>query len=349
MSTLNLNRRHDIDWLRVIAIGLLLIYHVAIAFQPWGIMIGFITNKESWVPLWIPMSMLNVWRIPLLFFVSGMGVYFALQQRTWKQLIAERSKRILLPFVFGVFVVVPISVWLWQRYNGMDTSYSFHPGHLWFLGNIFAYVLLLSPLFYYLRRNENGKLVQKMRALFATPLGLIPVVAVLIAEAMIIKPYPYEMYVMTLHGFFLGLFAFFFGFCFVLAGDAFWNTIIKWRWIFVVVALALYLIRINYWQMNVPYYFLVLESDCWIFAVFAFGKRYLNRPGNALTYLTKAAYPVYILHMIWLMVGSTLIFPLALAVPLKFVLLLLFTLTGCFASYEVIRRMPGVRVLFGMG
>ena len=28
-------RRYDIDWLRVIAIGLLLIYHIAIAFQPW--------------------------------------------------------------------------------------------------------------------------------------------------------------------------------------------------------------------------------------------------------------------------------------------------------------------------
>ncbi len=31
MSTTN--RRYDIDWLRVIAIGLLLIYHVAIGFQ----------------------------------------------------------------------------------------------------------------------------------------------------------------------------------------------------------------------------------------------------------------------------------------------------------------------------
>ena len=63
-------RRHDIDWLRVITIGLLLIYHVAIVFQPWGVLIGFIqSNKElSW--LWVVMSMLNVWRIPLLFFVS---------------------------------------------------------------------------------------------------------------------------------------------------------------------------------------------------------------------------------------------------------------------------------------
>ena len=108
------NRRYDIDWVRVIAIGLLLLYHVAIGFQPWGIMIGFIANEKSWEALWIPMTMLNVWRIPLLFFVSGMGVYCAIQNRNWKQLLQERVGKILLPFLFGVFVIVPINVLIWQ-------------------------------------------------------------------------------------------------------------------------------------------------------------------------------------------------------------------------------------------
>ena len=34
-------RRHDIDWLRVITIALLLIYHIAIIFQPWAMFVGF--------------------------------------------------------------------------------------------------------------------------------------------------------------------------------------------------------------------------------------------------------------------------------------------------------------------
>ncbi|UCG26758.1 MAG: acyltransferase family protein, partial [Bacteroidales bacterium] len=84
-------RRYDIDWLRVIAIGLLLIYHIAIGFQPWGVFIMFIQSEESLEFLWIPMSMLNVWRIPLLFFVSGMGVCFAIRKRNWKQLLQERA------------------------------------------------------------------------------------------------------------------------------------------------------------------------------------------------------------------------------------------------------------------
>ena len=73
MSTLD--RRYDIDWLRVIAIGLLLVYHTAICFQPWGFMLGFITNDKAIEALWIPMAMLNLWRIPILFFIMVLACF----------------------------------------------------------------------------------------------------------------------------------------------------------------------------------------------------------------------------------------------------------------------------------
>lgn len=149
-----LTRRYDIDWLRVIAIALLLLYHVAIGFQSWGLMIGFITNSEAWESLWIPMALLNVWRIPLLFFVSGMGVYFALQNRSWKQLLQERTRRIVLPLVVGIFLIVPLHVLLLQYYYQWDLRYTPSPAHLWFLGNIFAYVVLLAPLLIYLKKKS---------------------------------------------------------------------------------------------------------------------------------------------------------------------------------------------------
>ena len=347
MSTIT--RRYDIDWLRVIAIGLLLVYHVAIGFQPWGIMIGFITNDKPWLSLWVPMTMLNVWRIPFLFFVSGMGVYFSMQSRNWKELFQERAMRILLPYVFGMFCIFPVSVIIWQYYNNWDISYAFNPGHLWFLGNIFVYVVVLAPVLFYLKKNEDGAVVQVIKRALSTPLGLIPVVLVFIGEVMVMQPNPYELYAMTWHGFVLGFLAFFFGFCFVLAGDGFWTMIQQWRWLFVVVAVALFAVRLIMFQMRAPGYMIVIESQCWIFAVLAFGSKYLNRGGKTLSYLSQAAYPVYIMHMIFLFLGSLFIFPLAIPVQLTFVLVLLFTFGGCFAFYEfIIRRINIIRPLFGV-
>ena len=40
-------RRHDVDCLRVIALGLLIFYHAVVAFQPWAKDIFFIQNKET--------------------------------------------------------------------------------------------------------------------------------------------------------------------------------------------------------------------------------------------------------------------------------------------------------------
>jgi len=344
-----MNRRYDIDWIRVIAIGLLLIYHTAISFQSWGMMLGFITSDQPWESLWIPMAMLNVWRIPLLFFVSGMGVYFAIHNKNWKQLIKERATRILIPFVFGIFIVVPIQVCIAQFYFKQNLSYVPNPAHLWFLGNIFLYVLLLSPILFYLKKNENGKLVSTIKKILSSPFGLLIVIGAFIAEVLLVDPLLYELYAMTWHGFFLGLLAFFFGFCFVLIGGSFWKMLLKWRWLFITAAISLFVFRSSQPQMKVSNVQLVIESNCWIFSVFAFGHKYLNHSNKALRYLSQAAYPAYIMHIIFLFIASIIIFPLNIDFHLKYVLTLLFTIAGCFVFYEfVIRRINFMRMLFGL-
>jgi len=157
------------------------------------------------------------------------------------------------------------------------------------------------------------------------------------------------MYAMTWHGFFLGLIAFLFGFLFVLSVPSFWNMLLKWKWLFLITAILLYTWRLLQFQMKVPNFQLVIESNCWIFAIFAFGYKYLNHPSKILRYLSQAAYPIYIIHMIFLFLASLLIFPLHINVYLKFILVLAFTVTGCFAFYEfVIRRVSIFRLLFGL-
>ena len=342
-------RRYDIDWLRVFAIGLLIMYHIGFAFLPWGVFIGFIQNEKPLESIWIPMSMLNIWRIPLLFFVSGMGVCFAIRKRNWKQLIRERTVRILVPFLFGIFCIVPLHLFILQKYYSQDIKYVLHPSHLWFLANIFIYVILLSPLFFYLKRIEQGRINRWLKNLFRSPLGLLLIVASFVLEALLVKPETYETYSMTLHGFLLGLLAFLFGFICVHTGEAFWQTVKRWRWVLLAMAVLLFVTRNIEFQLQAPNYLKAIESNMWIFTVFGFGYKYLNRQSKALRYLSQAAYPVYILHMIFLYVGSYLVLPLGIPILLKLILVVAFTFTGCFVFYDIIiKRIRFVRPLFGL-
>ncbi|WP_373059323.1 acyltransferase family protein [Zunongwangia sp. H14] len=342
-------RRYDIDWLRVIAIGLLLIYHIAIIFQPWAMFLGFIRSDELMEGLWKPMSMLNVWRIPLLFYVSGMGVFFAIQKRNWKELLLERSKRILLPFIFGIIAIVPLHFLIFQEYYHLPLGYYAHQGHLWFLGNIFAYVVVLLPLFFYLKKIKDSRFMKGLSSLMKNPAGPVSISLFFALETLLVKPQVFEMYAETWHGFFLGLLAFFFGFLLVSLGKPFWQTVLKWRWLYLGVALAFYIIRLTVFNLESPGYLKAIESNCWILAIFGFGYKYLNRPGKTLRYLSRAAYPVYIVHMFVLYAGAMIILPLGIPVLLKFIIIVLFTGIGCFFIYEfLIRRINFLRPLFGL-
>lgn len=351
---MTIERRYDIDWLRVIAIALLLIYHIAIVFQPWAMLIGFIRSEEISTTIWLPMTMLNVWRIPILFFVSGMGVYFALTKRNNIELLIERAKRILLPFLFGFVAITPLHMFVFQDYYNLGLSYFPHMGHLWFLGNIFIYVLLGLPVFYAIKKGMFSKQLSFLTRLFSNPIGLLFVNVFFIAEVLILQPKPFEMYAETWHGFAIGLLAFFFGFLFMSIGKEFWNTVRRWKWAFLGLAAILYTVRFVFLATEgplneAPLYLISIESNSWIFSIFGFCYQYLNKPSKALSYLSKAAYPVYIIHMVVLYLAAKFILPLHLPAIIAFVLITIITFIGCYVLYEfVIRRIPILSPLFGL-
>ena len=342
-------RRYDIDWLRVIAIGLLLIYHISIVFQPWALFIAFIQSNESLEMLWKPMSMLNVWRIPLLFYVSGMGLYFAMRKRTWQQLLLERTKRILLPFVFGIVAIVPLHMMLFLQYYRLPISYDLQQGHLWFLGNIFIYVLLLFPIFFYLKKHANGTFQKRLSKFMSYPIAPLVIAVFFVIEVELIAPQQFSLYAETWHGFFMGLLAFFFGYIVVYSGQNFWNMVLKWKWLYLGVGIILFSIRMIQFGSEIPGYVFAIESNAWIFGLLGLSYTYLNKPSKILNYLSKAAYPIYIIHMFVLYAASSLILPLSMNGYLKFISMVLFTFLGCYGIYELcIRRINFVKPLFGL-
>ena len=130
ISAMTRERRYDLDWLRVIVFALLIFYHVGMFFVPWGYHV-----KNNVIYDWIrwPMLFLNQWRLPILFVISGMGTAFALAFRTGGQFIGERGRRLGIPLLFGMLVIIPPQVYVERVSDGE------------FLGSYFDF--LLGPAF----------------------------------------------------------------------------------------------------------------------------------------------------------------------------------------------------------
>lgn len=182
----------------------------------------------------------------------------------------------------------------------------------------------------------------------AQPVGPLVISIFFMLEAILVKPQIFALYAQTWHGFFMGMLAFLFGYLMMYGGRSFWKTITRYKWIYLLLASALYIFRCTQFNFEAPGYLMALESTCWIFAIFGLVHQYLNRPSALLSYLSEAAYPVYILHMSVLFLGCLLILPMALETYMKFLLIVLFTFVGCYLLYEIIKRISFVRPLFGL-
>lgn len=343
-------RRHDVDWLRTIALGLLIIYHASISFQPWGSLIGFPQNKDTLETMWLLMGLISVWRIPILFVISGMGVRFAMERRDWKQLLKDRTVRILIPFVFGIFTIVPSFIYIILKFYNLPPEYKVEPGHLWFLANIFVYVLLLMPIFYFLKNRPDNILFKGLAKMLNWPVLIILVALPLMLEAWLVNPEIYSTYAMTAHGFWMGLICFATGFLFISLKDTFWHAVEQSRWFTLLIAFSLYLVRfLVYMFEGAPNWMTALESMSWILAIIGFGSLHLNKPSKSLRYLNKAVYPVYIIHMPVLFVLMYLVLPLRLSPWTKFALMVAGTFVICLLLYEfILKRIKWLRPLFGM-
>ena len=300
---------------------------------------------------WPLMALINIWRIPILFVISGMGVYFAFQNRTVKKIIKDRVIRILVPFIFGYFIICPLQFICQLDFYNYPYPLGYYPGsdHLWFLLNIYVYFQVLIFFFLYFKKNPNDLFLNAFKNLLKYKFGIYIFIIPFVLEALIVNPEHYSLYAKSLHGWVLGFICFLIGYLLVSFIEHFWLSVDRIRFFALIVAILLYLYRISYVEFEFKNALIAIESFNWILVVFAFAARYLNKPSKNLSYLSAAVYPVYILHMPFQIALSLVILPLNLPAFLKLFILILLTLFCSMALYEyLIRRIKFLRPLFGL-
>ena len=73
MSTAKPQRRADIDWIRIAAFGVLILYHVGLVYAPWD---WHVHSPHTVQGLGLAALVTNPWRLTLLFMVSGIALRY---------------------------------------------------------------------------------------------------------------------------------------------------------------------------------------------------------------------------------------------------------------------------------
>ena len=147
-------REYGLDLLRVCAFSLLILYHSGMAYVSWPWTVKDIQHSQM---LEMVILFLNRWRLPLIFLISGAGVSFSLRRRSLRQFAGERLRRLLIPFLFAMFVILPPQTYIvWLTYGAHLSYIDFypqlfrqvpHPHHMWFVAYILFFSLAGIPLF----------------------------------------------------------------------------------------------------------------------------------------------------------------------------------------------------------
>lgn len=376
-----MERRYDLDWVRTLAFGLLVLYHVGMYYVSWDWHVKSPAAGDALEPL---MLLSAPWRLSLLFLVSGVATAFMLERRP-QGFVRRRSWRLLLPLAFGMLVVVPPQSYyevveklpggyhdgylaFWGRYLAGDPSFCRDGdclrvptwNHLWFLPYLWAYTMLLWAGLK-LAGRALAATGARLAGWFAGPAVLIaPALALGLLRMLLVGRFESTHALVDdwyNHAQYLPVFLLGYG---LARADAAWDAVRRWRWLSLAVAVASYLALIAYFghfddAHPPPDWLRMLQRLAWganqwlaITAILGFARHWVQGDSPTLRYLAPAVYPVYILHQTAIVVLAHELQPLAIPPLLEGPVLVLATFAICFGGYELIRRTPLLRPLFGL-
>ena len=337
-------RVHFLDWLRVIAIGILLFFHTAMLFMGEG---WHIEDAQTVPALELPMDIAHRLRMPLLFIIAGASMHFALRRRGTAEVLRERVRRLLLPFAAGMVLVVPPMAYVEYLHYGEWLGGTYH---LWFILYLFLYSLIFVPLFAWWQRRGTVWQPGFWVYLLALPLG--------VSEALL-RPYFPESHDLLDDWWTIVHYALLFVYGFVLCRTpGMWDWLLRWRQLNLVLGIVVIATILVGEAQGVEFFQDDTVGDAlsanvftwmWILVFLGYGRRWLSFSNGKLRYLSEAGYPIYILHQTVIVVVAWFVIQQPWPWQVKYFVVLAATVVLSFAIYEgLIRRWHVPRLLFGL-
>jgi hypothetical protein len=376
-------RLYFLDWVRIVAFFLLILYHVGMYYVSWGWHVKSPYASDALEGL---MMLSSPWRLSLLFLVAGVASRLMLTRAAAGAFARKRSWRLLLPLIFGMLVIEPPQPFceviekfgyagsyldFLNLYLHNDRRFITGPGthlvmptwnHLWFVVYLWVYSMLLAGLFTVTGRywdrwsNAAGNLLTGWR------LVLLPTFLLAAMRFGLLQRFP------STHGLFDDWFNHAMYFSVFLIGallarqSQVWASMASLRFATLGMALAVWalfkvytsvpddLLSASTMSWLVPVQRVIYALGQWtaMLAACGFAHRHLNFDSAKRRYLTEAVFPVYIVHQTLIVVMAHYLKPVRLAPLTEGAILVVLTLCGSFAVFEVVRRVGVLRPLFGL-
>jgi hypothetical protein len=378
---LNQERIHYLDWLKVLIVYGIVLFHVSLvfAFGNW-----LVSNHERSILLSAFAGFCFPWGIPAMFLIAGADAWFGLRSHSLKEFLSKRFLRLVVPMVPGLLILSPIQRFvtssnpppsidrLWAFYLEFFRSFHFswtlqfisqYWLHLWFLGYLFAITAVCVPVLVWLRKPAGRRMTSWLVSVASRKGGLLLLAIPLVLTQVVLRPrFPaYQDWAdVATYGlaFLWGAIAF---------SDPRFAVAIRQqiRWLLAAGLLAtlgigwlVYFAHINpagdsgaapgaqvadaiVWSVFVW---------SWLLAVMYLGIRWLNSPNRGLRYAEESILPVYVIHHPLVLVVASFVVTWNLGVWPKFLVILVVVANLTLAVYEFgVRRWRVTRLLFGLG
>ena len=362
-------RKNYLDWLRVLGILFVFIYHSTRLY-----------NVEDWVVknnIWYPS--VEVWNqfavtfmMPLMFVISGASLFYAMGKGGFGKFLKDKTFRLLVPLLVADLTHITIQSYLYNRTHGLFSGNYFQfllqyynlatinwmGAHLWYLLFLFLFSLILYPLLRWLKGNGRNFLsrldgvISKTGVLYTLTFPFLLMYLIIPSDSILLSDNGGWPYIMYLWFILLGFL--------IVSDEQLQDKIRRLRWVSLIVGLALVVcFLVVFSQVTNPNEItplLALAGVMRIFggwicilAFFGLGMQHLVVRTARLDYANEAVLPFYILHQTVILAIGSFVLQWAISDALEWAVVVMISFATIMVLYEfLVRSFNVMRVLFGM-